>query len=62
MKNDDFITKQTRCPTNFPSGPSFGATFDRGLIRQMANKVGVELRAMLVLGDNANESWAVIFY
>ena len=38
--------------TNFPSGPSFGATFDRDLIRSMANKVGVELRAMLALGDN----------
>lgn len=49
---------QTRCPTNFPSGPSFGATFDRDLIKKMANKVGVELRAMLALGDNANNSWA----
>ena len=42
----------TRCPTNFPSGPSFGATFHRSLIRQMANVVGIELRAMLALGDN----------
>ena len=44
--------------TNFPSGPSFGATFDRDLIRSMANKVGVELRAMLALGDNKENSWA----
>ena len=44
--------------TNFPSGPSFGATFDRDLIRSMANKVGVELRAMLALGDNKDNSWA----
>ena len=36
----------TRCPTNFPSGPSFGATFDRELIREMANVVGTELRAV----------------
>ena len=49
---------QTRCPTNFPSGPSFGATFDRELIQKMANKVGVELRAMLALGDNADNNWA----
>jgi hypothetical protein len=49
---------QTRCPTNFPSGPSFGATFDRDLIKKMANTVGVELRAMLALGDNANNSWS----
>ena len=41
-----------------PSGPSFGATFDRDLIRSMANKVGVELRAMLALGDNKDNSWA----
>ena len=39
----------SRCPTNFPSGPSFGATFDRGLVRSMARVVGVELRAMFAL-------------
>eukprot|EP00936_MAST-01D_sp_MAST-1D-sp1_P000981 g981.t1 len=44
----------SRCPTNFPSGPSFGATFDRALVRDMANVVGTELRAMfaLQLGKN----------
>jgi hypothetical protein len=44
----------THCPTNFPSGPSFGATFDRELIKKMANVIGVELRAMFVLGLNKN--------
>ena len=39
----------SRCPTNFPSGPSFGATFDRSLVRQMAGVVGTELRAMFAL-------------
>lgn len=48
-----------RCPTNFPSGPSFGAMFDRDLIKKMANVIGVELRAMLALGDNGTESWAL---
>ena len=28
------------------------------LIKKMANVIGVELRAMLVLGDNGTESWA----
>ena len=41
---------QTRCPTNFPSGPSFAATFHRGLIRQMAAAIGTELRAFAALG------------
>jgi beta-glucosidase-like glycosyl hydrolase len=41
----------TKCPTNFPSGPSFGATFNRGLITKMANVIGVELRALNKLGD-----------
>ena len=41
---------EQRCPTNFPSGPSFGATFDRDLIHQMANAIGVELRASMVNG------------
>jgi beta-glucosidase-like glycosyl hydrolase len=40
---------RTKCPTNFPSGPSFGATFDRALIQKMANAIGVELRAMFIL-------------
>eukprot|EP01047_Picozoa_sp_COSAG01_P127518 COSAG01_NODE_56788_length_316_cov_0.728111_1_plen_104_part_11 len=31
---------------------SFGAMFDRDLIKKMANVIGVELRAMLALGDN----------
>lgn len=47
-----------RCPTNFPSGPSFGAMFDRALIKAMATTIGIETRAMLALGDNATESWA----
>ena len=43
-------TGTVRCPTNFPSGPSFGATFDRRLIKKMAGIIGVELRAMFRLG------------
>ena len=43
----------TRCPTNFPSGPSFGATFDRSLIQAMASVVGTELRAVFRLGTEA---------
>ena len=46
----DPASNSTRCPTNFPSGPSFAATFDRGLIRRMAAAIGVELRAMVALG------------
>jgi len=38
------------CPSNFPSGPSFGAAFDRSLISRMATIVGQELRAMVKLG------------
>eukprot|EP00966_Prymnesium_polylepis_P242288 5603430-Prymnesium_polylepis.1 len=45
---------KTRCPTNFPSGPAFGAAFDRSLIRSMAKVVGVELRAMFSLGVGNN--------
>eukprot|EP00039_Didymoeca_costata_P017511 m.324676 g.324676 ORF g.324676 m.324676 type:complete len:878 (-) comp16544_c0_seq6:89-2722(-) len=33
------------CPTNFPSGPSFSATFDSPLITKMANVIGQEMRA-----------------
>ena len=44
-------SNETVCPTNFPSGPSFGATFDRNLIRQMASVIGVELRAMFASGQ-----------
>jgi beta-glucosidase-like glycosyl hydrolase len=40
---------KTRCPINFPSGPSFGATFNRGLIREMAHAIGTELRATFIL-------------
>jgi beta-glucosidase-like glycosyl hydrolase len=47
------LTPPPRC-SNFPSGPSFGATFDRGLIRSMASVVGVELRAMFALKLGAN--------
>jgi beta-glucosidase-like glycosyl hydrolase len=39
----------TRCPTNFPSGPSFAATFDRELIQSMAAAIGMELRAYAAL-------------
>ena len=38
-------TKDGRCSTSFPSGPSFAATFDRSLIKNMAAVVGVETRA-----------------
>lgn len=47
---------RTRCPTNFPSGPSFGAMFDRDLIADMANVVGQELRAMVILRANFQNS------
>jgi beta-glucosidase-like glycosyl hydrolase len=47
---------RTRCPTNFPGGPAFGAAFDRPLVQAMARQVGVELRAMFALrvGGNPN--------
>ena len=38
-------TKAGRCSTSFPSGPSTAATFDRELVRSLANVVGVETRA-----------------
>eukprot|EP00937_MAST-01D_sp_MAST-1D-sp2_P002954 g2954.t1 len=43
---------RTRCPTNFPSGPAFGAMFDRNAVRDMARAIGVELRAMFILRKN----------
>eukprot|EP00041_Stephanoeca_diplocostata_P008138 m.117691 g.117691 ORF g.117691 m.117691 type:complete len:917 (+) comp17191_c0_seq1:436-3186(+) len=53
---------ETRCPTNFPSGPSFGATFDRDLIRDMAGVIGQELRAMFHLrkGHNSLDCWGPV--
>eukprot|EP00040_Diaphanoeca_grandis_P022561 m.121584 g.121584 ORF g.121584 m.121584 type:complete len:950 (-) comp28865_c0_seq1:374-3223(-) len=53
---------QTRCPTNFPSGPSFGATFNRDLITKMANVIGVELRAEFVagLGHTSIDCWGPV--
>ena len=44
-------TKDGRCSTSFPSGPSMAATFDRNLIRTMAGIVGVETRAGFNMGD-----------
>eukprot|EP00038_Savillea_parva_P000253 m.95117 g.95117 ORF g.95117 m.95117 type:complete len:954 (-) comp10088_c0_seq1:7-2868(-) len=46
----------TRCPTNFPSGPSFGATFNRDLIQSMANAIGIELRALFKNGSLGHPS------
>jgi hypothetical protein len=46
----------SRCPSSFPSGPSFSATFDRAIIRQMANVVGRELRALFQLGDGTSHA------
>jgi hypothetical protein len=46
----------SRCPSSFPSGPSFAATFNRALIQQMANVVGVELRALFLLSDGTSNS------
>ena len=46
----------SRCPSSFPSGPSFAATFDRELIKQMAHVVGVELRALFLLTDGTSNS------
>jgi beta-glucosidase-like glycosyl hydrolase len=40
----DPVTGQTRCPTNFPSGPSMAATFDRTTVATLGNTVGRELR------------------
>jgi hypothetical protein len=42
---------RTRCATNFPSGPSFAATFDRDLMQAMAAAIGKELRAFVALGS-----------
>ena len=39
-------TSDGHCPTNFPSGPSMAATFDRNLTSTMANVIGHELRAL----------------
>ena len=38
-------TADGRCSTSFPSGPSWAATFDRELMRDMAGVVGREMRA-----------------
>ena len=46
----------SRCPSSFPSGPSFAATFDRAIIRQMANVVGIELRAIFMISDGSSKS------
>ena len=43
-------TPDGRCPTNFPSGPSMAATFDREVIKGAADIVGRELRALYNLG------------
>ena len=43
------VTGKQVCPTNFPSGPSFGAMFDRDLVKQMAGVIGTELRALFIL-------------
>lgn len=45
---------ELRCPINFPGGPSFGAMFDRGMIRNMSTAIGKELRAMFILRKNPN--------
>ena len=41
-------TDDGHCPTNFPSGPSMGATFNRNLTREVANVIGRGLRALYV--------------
>ena len=32
---------RTRCPTNFPGGPAFGAAFDRPLVEAMRRGLAV---------------------
>lgn len=44
-------TKDGRCSTNFPSGPSWAATFDRELMQSMASVAGREQRAFFNLGN-----------
>ena len=44
-------TSDGRCSTAFPSHPSWAATFDRRLARQMAAVIGRETRAGWNLGD-----------
>lgn len=44
-------TKDGRCSTSFPSGPSWSATFDRNVMRSMAAVVGRETRAFFNLGN-----------
>lgn len=44
-------TKDGRCSTSFPSGPSWAATFDRDLMQGMANVVGRETRAFFNMGN-----------
>lgn len=39
------------CPTNFPSGPSMAASFDREMIAEVATVVGRELRALYNVGS-----------
>lgn len=43
-------TSDGHCPTNFPSGPSMAATYDRTLMQDVAIVVGRELRALYNLG------------
>jgi len=53
---------EEHCPVNFPSGPSWGATFDRALMQDMAQVVGTELRAAFILGNNegALDCWGPV--
>jgi hypothetical protein len=44
-------TKDGRCSTSFPSGPSWAATFDRELMQNMAIVVGEETRAAFNIGN-----------
>merc|ERR1712195_302432 len=44
-------TQAGGCSTSFPSGPSWAATFDRELMRQMAVVVSLETRAGFNLGN-----------
>lgn len=43
-------TPDGNCPTNFPSGPSMAATFDKALMVNVSNVWGRELRALYNIG------------
>jgi hypothetical protein len=55
MVNDSGCISYGNCPASFPAGPGFAATFDRDIIRSMANTIGRELRSLY----NARRAWGL---